>query len=65
MESVSETYDTRLLQREFLHTHESAIVETIESVDLFAQVVPEDKYRIVETLQKGGHYRRHDRRRRQ
>jgi len=30
-------------------------VELIESVDIFAQVVPEDKYRIVDTLQKGGH----------
>ncbi len=27
----------------------------IEAVDLFAEVVPEDKYRIVDTLQKGGH----------
>ena len=48
-------YDTRLLEREFLHTHESAIVEMIESVDIFAEVVPEDKYRIVDTLQKAGH----------
>jgi H+-transporting ATPase len=55
MEAVGKTYDTRLLEREFLHTHESAIVEMIESVDIFAEVVPEDKYRIVDTLQKGGH----------
>ncbi len=55
METLQELYDTRLLEREFLHTHESAIVEMIESVDIFAEVVPEDKYRIVETLQKGGH----------
>ena len=55
MESLKATYDTRLLEREFLHTHESAIVEMIESVDIFAEVVPEDKYRIVDTLQKGGH----------
>jgi len=48
-------YDTRLLEREFIHTHESAIVEMIEQVDIFAEVVPEDKYRIVDTLQKGGH----------
>ena len=45
----------RLLEREFIHTHESAIIEMIESVDIFAEVVPEDKYRIVDTLQKGGH----------
>jgi len=55
METLSELYDTRLLDREFIHTHESAIVEMIESVDIFAEVVPEDKFRIVDTLQKGGH----------
>jgi H+-transporting ATPase len=55
MEAVGSMYDTRLLEREFLHTHESAIVEMIESVNLFAEVVPEDKYRIVDTLQKAGH----------
>ena len=55
MESLDELYDTRLLDREFIHTHESAIVEMIEAVDIFAEVVPEDKYRIVDTLQKGGH----------
>jgi H+-transporting ATPase len=56
MEAVGAMYDTRLLEREFLHTHESAIVEMIESVNLFAEVVPEDKYRIVDILQKAGHY---------
>jgi len=55
MDKVKELYDTRLLDREFIHTHESAIIEMIEDVDLFAEVVPEDKYRIVDTLQKGGH----------
>jgi H+-transporting ATPase len=55
MDKLKDLYDTRLLDREFIHTHESAIVEMIEDVDLFAEVVPEDKYRIVDTLQKGGH----------
>ena len=55
MQSVQSMYDPRLLEREFIHTHESAIVEMIESVNIFAEVVPEDKYRIVDTLQKGGH----------
>ena len=55
MEKVSQLYDTRLLDREFIHTHESAIIAMIEDVDLFAEVVPEDKYLIVDTLQKGGH----------
>jgi H+-transporting ATPase len=55
VEDLETLYDTRLLEREFIHTHESAIVEMIEQVDIFAEVVPEDKYRIVDTLQKGGH----------
>ena len=55
MTSVKAMYDIRLLEREFIQTHESAIIEMIESVDIFAEVVPEDKYRIVDTLQKGGH----------
>lgn len=55
MEIVSSSYNTNMLEREFIHTHESAIVDMIESVDIFAEVVPEDKYRIIETLQKGGH----------
>ncbi|HCU24294.1 MAG TPA: metal-transporting ATPase, partial [Deltaproteobacteria bacterium] len=38
-----------------LYNHESTIVELIESADIFAEVVPEDKYRIVDSLQKGGH----------
>lgn len=55
MKAVKAMYDTRLLEREFIHTHESAIIEMIESVNIFAEVVPEDKYRIVDTLQKAGH----------
>lgn len=55
MDIVQSQYDTRLLEREFIHTHESAIVEMIESVDIFAEVVPEDKYNIVDKLQKAGH----------
>jgi H+-transporting ATPase len=54
MQTVGELYDTRLLDHEFIHTHESAIVEMIESINIFAEVVPEDKYRIVATLQKAG-----------
>ncbi|HVY23167.1 MAG TPA: plasma-membrane proton-efflux P-type ATPase [Steroidobacteraceae bacterium] len=55
MTTLAENYDTRLLEREFLATHESAIVEMIETVDIFAEVVPEDKFRIIDSLQKGGH----------
>jgi len=56
MDSVKQMYDTSLLDREFIHNHESAIIEMIEQVDIFAEVVPEDKYRIVDTLQKGDHF---------
>ncbi len=55
IETLTELYDTSLLDQEFLHTHESAIIEMIEQVDIFAEVVPEDKYRIVDSLQKAGH----------
>jgi H+-transporting ATPase len=55
MKTVDDLYDTRILEREFIHTHESAIIDMIESINIFAEVVPEDKYRIVDTLQKGGH----------
>lgn len=55
MDSVETLYDTSLLEREFIHTHESAIIEMIEQITIFAEVVPEDKFRIVDTLQKGGH----------
>jgi len=55
MSTVATLYDTSLLEHEFIHTHESAIVEMIEQVTIFSEVVPEDKFRIVDTLQKGGH----------
>jgi H+-transporting ATPase len=55
MDSVKAAYDTRVLEREFVQSRESAVIEMIESADIFAEVVPEDKYRIVDTLQKAGH----------
>jgi|AMFO01.1.fsa_nt_gi ATPase, P-type (transporting), HAD superfamily, subfamily IC len=55
MEELERLFDTSLLEREFVHTHESALVEMIEDVDIFAEVVPEDKYSLVETLQKADH----------
>ncbi len=55
MQSVAAMYDTRKLDREFIRTHESSIIEMVESADIFAEVVPADKYRIVDTLQKAGH----------
>jgi H+-transporting ATPase len=55
MEAVKAQFDTRRLERQFIRSHESALIELIRSADIFAEVVPEDKYRIVDTLQKGGH----------
>ncbi|KAJ0339965.1 hypothetical protein COL154_014195, partial [Colletotrichum chrysophilum] len=55
MEDLDQIYDTSLLEKEFIHTHESALVEMLESVDIFAEVLPEDKYTIVDTLQKADH----------
>jgi H+-transporting ATPase len=55
METVNARFDTQLLEKQFIHAHESALVELIRSADIFAEVVPEDKYRIVDSLQKGGH----------
>jgi H+-transporting ATPase len=55
MEAVNAQFDTRLLERQFIHSHDSALIELIRSADIFAEVVPEDKYLIVDTLQKGGH----------
>jgi H+-transporting ATPase len=56
MDEVQALFDTRLLQKEFVQSREAALVELIESADIFAEVVPEDKYRIVETLQNGSHF---------
>jgi H+-transporting ATPase len=39
----------------YVKTHESEIIELIENADGFAQVFPEDKYLIVDKLQKAGH----------
>ncbi len=55
IEELKRIYDTSLIEREFLHTHESALMELIETVDIFAEVVPEDKYSLVSMLQKAGH----------
>jgi len=57
-EIVSElehAYETNALTTGFVRSHESSIIRTIEAVDIFAEVVPEDKYLIVDTLQKADH----------
>ncbi|WJW76354.1 plasma-membrane proton-efflux P-type ATPase [Thiohalobacter sp. IOR34] len=55
IEEMQKLFDTSLIQREFVHTHESALIDMIEATEIFAEVVPEDKYLLVEKLQKAGH----------
>jgi len=55
IEDLEKEFDTSQLDKALLHTHESSIIQMIEAVDIFAEVVPEDKYLIVETLQKANH----------
>ncbi|HEB76701.1 MAG TPA: plasma-membrane proton-efflux P-type ATPase, partial [Nitrospirae bacterium] len=43
------------LPKGYVRRHESEIIEVIEDADGFAQVFPEDKYLIVDKLQKAGH----------
>ena len=49
---VEQAFETTELSQGYIRTHESEIIRTIEAVDIFAEVVPEDKYLIVDTLQK-------------
>ncbi len=55
VDEVRDSFDLSKLGRGFIQTHESDIIALIESADVIAEVVPEDKYRIVELLQKGDH----------
>jgi len=55
MDELKRLYDTSILEREFVHTHESALIAMIEDIDIFAEVVPEDKYLLVDRLQKADH----------
>lgn len=56
VEQVSAQFDTEGLTESFITSHESEIIATIEAVEVFAEVVPEDKYTIVDLLQKAGHF---------
>ncbi len=55
MEELERLYDTSLLEQQFLQVHESALIRMIEEIDIFAEVVPEDKYALVDSLQKANH----------
>ena len=55
MTELEQIYDISTLEKEFVHTHESELIDTLESIDIFAEVLPEDKYMIIDSLQKAGH----------
>lgn len=55
VDEVRTSLETRQIPMRYAKKHESEIIETIEGSDGFAQVLPEDKYLIVEKLQKAGH----------
>ena len=55
MEQVEQAFETSELTAGYIRAHESEIIHAIEAVDIFAEVVPEDKYLIVNALQKADH----------
>ncbi|WP_460188682.1 plasma-membrane proton-efflux P-type ATPase [Thiomicrorhabdus hydrogeniphila] len=55
MLALEQNFDIQNLEQEFVHTHESVLIDTLEAVDIFAEVRPEDKYTIIENLQKANH----------
>ena len=55
MNELEQIYDIDALEKEFIHTHESELINTLESIDVFAEVLPEDKYMIINRLQQSGH----------
>ena len=55
VKEVQKELHNRPLPRGSVKRHESEIIELIEEANGFAQVFPEDKYFIVDKLQKAGH----------
>ena len=55
VQEVNKAFETGKLAKGLIEAHESEIIEMVEKVDIFAEVVPEDKYRIVDVLQKADH----------
>jgi H+-transporting ATPase len=52
---LEKTFEQVVIAPGHVERHESEIIELIENAVGFAQVFPEDKYLIVDKLQKGGH----------
>ncbi len=55
VDQVRKELNTMVLPKGTIKKHESEIIAQIEAADGFAQVYPEDKYFIVDKLQKAGH----------
>ncbi len=55
VKEVEESFDTQNLSKGLVSVHESEIIEKIEQTEIFAEVVPEDKFLIVKALQKADH----------
>ena len=55
VKEVEESFDTQNLSKGLVSAHESEIIEKIEQTEIFAEVVPEDKFLIVKALQKADH----------
>ncbi len=55
VKEVEESFDTQNLSKGLVSAHESEIIEQIEKTEIFAEVVPEDKFLIVKALQKANH----------
>ncbi len=52
---LEDSFDTQDLSKGLVSAHESDIIEQIEKTEIFAEVVPEDKFLIVKALQKANH----------
>jgi len=52
---IEREYETTVIPEGYVKKHESEIISVIEEAGGFAQVFPEDKYTIVDKLQKTGH----------
>ncbi len=55
VKDIEKGFENIELPKGYVKRHESEIIEVIEDADGFAQVFPEDKYLIVDKLQKAGH----------
>ena len=55
VKELEKEFEGLALPKGYVKSHESEIIDVIESANGFAQVFPEDKYLIVEKLQKVGH----------